>query len=232
MPIFRHTIANVSEWNAEAVLAFSHILVINSLASQRNDERLLLVESGSADAQPSWLYFLRCGCVMLCNVWASLLQSPINELATMWERSPVIESPDNVDRVLVEHLESIVPAQGVDDVWNDDTRRVYREATVELGVAFSRTRTLGKSFTTWDALSVWPMRISVEYMNLLSAWHPGALVLLAHYCILLRRLEIYWYFDGTATKLLATVLEHLEPKYREYVERAVEQYEKHTREMA
>jgi hypothetical protein len=62
------------------------------------------------------------------------------------------------------------------------------------------------------------MRISVEYLDLLSQQHPGALILVAHYCILLRRLGSHWYFEGRAKRLLSTVLSCLDGRWHQFIE--------------
>lgn len=61
------------------------------------------------------------------------------------------------------------------------------------------------------------MRISIEYLNLLSSWHSGALVLLAHYFFILQKLEGNWYFEGRAIGLFETVLGCLDEKWHGYI---------------
>ena len=65
MPLFRSVIASVDANNCHATLVFSHLLVIYSWASEKQDSRLLLVEAEGDDLLPPWLYFIRSGCSLL-----------------------------------------------------------------------------------------------------------------------------------------------------------------------
>jgi len=221
MSLFRPAITKVSKDNCDAVFAFSHLLIIYSFASEKEDERLLLVGAEGPDVLPSWLYFLRAGCSMLCSVWARLEAGPVKALAAGWEM-PIKVSEDD-KRHLVEYLISVVLSRDAQEAWPKGIRTVYHDAAVELAWAFSCMRALDESFTTWDALRIWPMRISGEYMDLLSIWHPGALILLAHYCILLQKVESKWYFEDRATRLLSTILRRLDERWHCYIKWPLEE---------
>ena len=216
MPLFRSAIANVNSGNCDAVLAFSHLLVIFSLASEKQDENLFLVEVNGPELLPSWLYFLRAGCSMLCSVWERLETGPVKALASAWELP--IETSEECDLHLADYLISAIPSPTSQNAWSEDECQNYRHAAIELGRAFSHTRALGQSFTSWEALRIWPMRVSAEYMGMLGSWHPGALILLAHYCIILKQLESLWYLQGRAARLLTAVSYRLEPQWHCYIE--------------
>jgi hypothetical protein len=54
-----------------------------------------------------------------------------------------------------------------------------------------------------DALiKIWIHFVSDRYIELLSERQPGSLIILAHYAVLLRRSEQYWYLDGVAEQIL------------------------------
>ncbi|KFY35815.1 hypothetical protein V494_05574 [Pseudogymnoascus sp. VKM F-4513 (FW-928)] len=216
MPLFRSAIETPNKDNCDAVFAFSHLLVIYSFAAEREDEKLFLVESNTLEVLPSWLYFIRCGCSMLCNVWDQLESGPVEPLASAWE-VPITFSEAEQDP-LMDSLLSAIPVPSSEDSWPQDVCKIYRDAATELGVAFSCTQDPGASYTAWDAIRIWPMRISDAYLNLLSQQHPAALILVAHYCILLKRLDSHWYFEGRAKKLLFTATSCLDRRWHHTVE--------------
>jgi Orsellinic acid/F9775 biosynthesis cluster protein D/Fungal specific transcription factor domain len=215
MPLFRSAIANVTHDNCHAVLVYSHLLVIYSFASEEQDERLLLVEPTGTDVLPNWLYFLRSGCSLLCTVWHELESGPVKALSLAWE-TPINVSED-FESEKRDYFLSVLFTPSSCAAWPEETCRILHAAAIELGSAFSCTRALGETFTTWDALRVWPMRISVDYMYLLNKWHPGALILLAHYCILLLKVEQHWYFEGRAKRLLETIMSRLDPVWHDSI---------------
>lgn len=56
----------------------------------------------------------------------------------------------------------------------------------------------------------WPFKMSKAYIELLQAHDPWAMVLLLHYCVLLRRAEnVCWFLEGWATKVSAFVFSML-----------------------
>jgi hypothetical protein len=76
MPAFREVVTNVNESNCHAILAFTHLLIIYSFASQQQDERLLLVTENTQDVVLAWLHFIRSGCSTLCSVWEAVETGP------------------------------------------------------------------------------------------------------------------------------------------------------------
>lgn len=219
LPLFRSTIGNIDQDTCNAALAFTHLLVIYTWASEKQDERLLLVAPDGADILPPWLYFIRSGCSLLCNVWGCIETGPVKALASAWEIPiPALKSKTN----LVVHLLSATPEQSSPDAWNVEACRIYHDAALELGKAFASSP-LSENFTTWDALRIFPIYADVEYFALLKSWHPGALIILAHYCILLQRVQMHWYFEGRATRLLSTILSHLDAKWHQYIKWPLEE---------
>ncbi|KFY02230.1 hypothetical protein O988_02303 [Pseudogymnoascus sp. VKM F-3808] len=223
MPLFRSAIESPNKDNCDAVFAFSHLLVIYSFAAEREDDQLFLVESNALDTLPSWLYFIRCGCVMLCDVWDQLESGPVGSLVSACE-IPITFSEDEQEP-LIDLLLSAIPSQGSEDSWSEDVCKIYRDAATELGVAFASTQDPNSGFAAWDALRIWPMRISDAYLNLLGQKHPGALILLAHYCILLQRLNSHWYFEGRAKRLLLTAMSCLDTRWHHFIERPLAEIE-------
>lgn len=211
MPMFRFAITNVNKENCDAAFVFSHLMVIYSFAVERQDELLLLVDANESDIMPSWLYFLRSGCSMMCSVWDSLEAGPVKTLVSTWDVPT--NTRGDTQHSIVDSLLSMIPLHDSQDAWPEYICQIYREAADVLGWAFSCTGRTDAVFTAWDALRIWPMEVSVEYITLLSNQHPAALILLAHYCILLRPLETHWYFEGRATRLLGAVLPLLDQRW-------------------
>jgi len=218
-PLYRLELEIVNGHNCDAIFAFSHLLSIYAFASSKHDGRLLLAENNQIDVLPSWLYFMRTGCLMLCDVWDRLEDGPVKGLAQAWEEPMAIieKEATSPPHPLLYHLLSIIPDSTSVVAWAEETCQIYRNAALELSRAFSFTHFMGKDLTTWHALRVWPMRVPVEYINLLSSWHPGALILLAHYCIILQKLEDNWYFEGTATSLLTMILTCLDETWHKFI---------------
>ncbi|TVY75906.1 Sterol uptake control protein [Lachnellula suecica] len=221
MPLFRSESANVNEKNCHAVFAFAHVLAAYAFASEKEDERLLLVDTNSPDVVSNWLFFLRSGCDLVASIWECVETGPLKPLICVWEFP--IEVEEGLKTQLSEHLLAVIPPKDSDDAWLDGVCQTYKDAAIEVGYAFACADFLGKSFNAWDALRTWPMRLSFEYMFLLNESHPGALIIFAHYCVLLKRLEGLWYLEGRAMRLLSHIWQRLDVRWHSYIRWPVEE---------
>lgn len=60
--------------------------------------------------------------------------------------------------------------------------------------------------------------ITPEYLALVQSLDPLALVLLAIYCVLLKRADEYWWLEGSAEKLLRIIVKQLPPEWHSWIE--------------
>ncbi|KAL1850884.1 hypothetical protein Plec18170_006721 [Paecilomyces lecythidis] len=212
LPLYRSTLAKLQDESAEAILAFAQLLAVNSFALQDENEQLLLVRLHNVEDLPAWLYFARNGCEVLSEFWDHLEQGPLKSLIAAWEE-PLVSISHDVKSKWSDYLLSLIPPPASANAWPQEVVQVYTNAATSLSHTFSIADALDAQFTSWHILFIWPMEVSTEFITLLSACHPGMLILVAHYCILLRQLETVWYFKGRAKDLLDTVKSHLGEEY-------------------
>lgn len=227
LPLFRSAIDNPNGKNCDSIVAFAYLLVIYSFAidTDSSSKSLLIVDdySNTRDknrlAIPQWLHFIRAGCSMLCNVWDNVENGPVSALAVAWEVEITVRD-DNLP--YLDHFLALIPS---DSSWSGESISIYRNAAIALAQSFAYLNSKGmeSSITTWNVLGSWPVRIEDEYVNLLHDRHPGALVLLAYYCIILKKLEKWWYFEGRAVKLMTSIVGALDERWRPSIHDAFEQ---------
>ena len=215
MRLFRKAIEQISESNCNAILAFSHLLVIYSLAEERPDESLLLANTSESHQEllSNWLYFVRNGCLLVCDFWDRIENGPLAMLAASWE-IPIMSTGTKTSELssfirLLSHLEGVE--------WSQDACSTCRTAALSLEMAFGSADALNQEFTIWDAVRVWPMSVSAEYIQLINQEHPAALVLLAHYCLLLVRLKSIWYVAEAPYRVLAALMARLDSRWHPHV---------------
>jgi hypothetical protein len=92
-------------------------------------------------------------------------------------------------------------------------------------VAFSKTQAARERgvFTLSTALHIWPAKVSQDYLDLLKERDPAALVLLAHYCLLLEPLESNWYMSGFRKRLLTRIYNQLDDEWRQWLQWPLEE---------
>ncbi|PYI04994.1 hypothetical protein BO78DRAFT_371888 [Aspergillus sclerotiicarbonarius CBS 121057] len=238
LPQFRYAVQHPTDDNCNAILAYAYLLVVYTFAADRPEysesglstDSLFLVNHSGEDAEAgsilrNWLYFLRAGCSMLCDFWEQLQEGPVRVLSEAWD----IDLDDDPDRSCLKNLLSVIPdesaatsdisnASEASTIWTEEVKAIYRQAAIELSRSFAYVRAQRGFLTTWDILRIWPMEVSLEYMALLHQGYPGALILLAYYCILLKQMEKHWYFDGRAATLIRAIQKQLSTDWHSFIQ--------------
>lgn len=225
IPEFREAIKNPTEDNCDAIMAFAYLLVVYSLATdlEQASNPLLIVDANPFDAQqilPSWLHFIRTGCYMLKEVWHRIESGRASILASAWERN--LDVGDEEKRCHLDFFMSIIPKE---DAWSEESTRVYRHAANELAESFAYVDRVKKTIglTAWNILGTWPVRIEQGFFTLTSEEHPGALILLAHYCVILNQIGDCWYIEGRPAILIASIARILDKKWHPYIQGAIKE---------
>lgn len=224
LPAFREAIDNPTSDNCDAIMTYSYLLVVYTFATASatsSDSLLFVANSANCADEPSivplWLVFLRNGCVMLCDVWNILEDGPLAALTAAWE-SDIYDGNDLPYWTQF----SDVALEGFS--WSKDEIQTYGDASLLLARCFATMEQQQNDswVTTWKILGLWPMRVDSKFMILLYKRHPGALILLAYYCIILTKMERYWYFEGGAVKLMLSILSVLEERWHCFIREPID----------
>jgi hypothetical protein len=222
MGLFRKAIVRVTEHNCHAIVAFSHLLIVFSLGTEQHDEHLLLTDASSADPQLvcNWLYFIRNACTMVRDQKDCIFSGPLRRLAECWD--PAAAEVD--ETLLGEMTERLLRAStiGTNDIRSASDTAALEDAARRLGLAFAACEALGEGFTVWDAVRVWPMVVSMDYIRLLRQGNPAAMILMGHYCVLLKELQSMWFIGLYPLRLLYTIKRKLEPELHHHIDPLLE----------
>jgi hypothetical protein len=218
MSMFRIEIAAPTPQNCHAIIVFHHLLVLYTFAAEYQNDSLFLIDRESDEVVPLWLHFIRSACDILCDVWDWIEAGPCRALALAWEEP--FEISKAYEQSVFERLLASIPATSSENAWALDIVDLYMEAASELATAFACSESSSNQFSTWDVLRIWPVKLSAEFMALLREEHPSALVLLAHYTVLLKRIEDVWYFHDRAKRLLRIIHGKLDPYWHPYIPEA------------
>lgn len=229
LPEFRTAIASPTEENCNALIAFSQLLIIHCFAAEEQDENLLLVRGKHESGLPDWLQIIRGSCTIFSSIWKFVKTGPLAPILMermFAERLPLIpENPEHARRL--QHLIKLPFFRK-----RSITERLAQEyvspipgAFLELSVAFSKTQAARECgvFTLSTALHIWPAKVSQDYLDLLKERDPAALVLLAHYCLLLEPLESNWYMSGFRKRLLTRIYNQLDDEWRQWLQWPLEE---------
>ena len=108
--------------------------------------------------------------------------------------------PSLLDRLnsLPRRLAAMLPTS-----MDEDETRSIGFATAALIRSFSRSCTTNDDRALWDGIETWPRTLPNHYLRMLEVGHPAALLVFAHWCLLLGRVEQHhWYLRGQTERLL------------------------------
>lgn len=94
----------------------------------------------------------------------------------------------------------------------------FNNALAALVSSYARSHAADTTWARWNGIESWPMMLSDEFFKMIEACDPSALVLVAHWLVLLSRQEAsYWFVQGQSQWLLSIVLANLDTKLRDFV---------------
>lgn len=214
---FQETLANVNESNCHAIFAFSCLIIVMTFASATKDK-----PSDFTTDMLQWFYLLR-GAKIVLDMHAdmikcSFLKPLLDELAHSENTAPH-EIPDS-DR--------ITDLFRICNMANHDreTSQAYTLAVHSLLSTFTQasvSRRRGEAALLPSF--IWPVMLPPKFLELLGEKQPEALVVLAHYCVIVYWTEATdsWFMGGWGRYMLETIKTSLPDEWQEHVRWADEQ---------
>lgn len=92
----------------------------------------------------------------------------------------------------------------------------YMDALAKLETAFNFMHVANLPLEPGAAF-VWPIMLQRESIHRFTEQPPLSLILLAHYCVILHRIDGYWFFSGWYKALLIEITEALPLELRSWV---------------
>ena len=227
--LFRDAVQNITRQNCDALFALTTFITVFIFASARDDCGSLIAsalahpdqkspDAGAIHLAVRLLRTIRGALVVLTPAWNWVAQGPISAICT---RAEWPEHPQPANAQAIEEDEKLA---ALSSLWETPKNSgiysdILSDALKSLQLTFARVSLL--TLVTTDstdcdrvdhssglkdrgAAFVWPIAISEKYLVLLEKQQPGALVLLAHYAILLDRVPNCWWIEGVAAYLVAS----------------------------
>lgn len=206
LPGFRAAVASITEKNCHALFAFGHIITKIAFAMPRPPNEFIFSPTSGVGAD--FVQYLR-GSFSVYDSALTWLQS--GPLAGCLE-SPIEANPDfnlNKDDVHLVALVQFCSAEG-----NEDSE-VYLDALEDLRKLFAMIATPHQSISVKTIVLCWLARASPRYIALVSERKPQALVILAHYCVMLHMVNQYWFMSGLGSQILRQCWNLLDEQFHE-----------------
>lgn len=218
LPVYRSMVAQVDRQNCQAVFAFSSTILQYSMASTQSSDFFLAARPEVADGVPDWLRLLRGKRALFTLIWGWIEDTHPQTGQLMPQiKVPIDLTVNPDDRQLVALLPLLSPSVN-DSPERERELRIYRATLQELRLMFSMPYAPDSTINVTMAAFLWAVRVSDEYVELLSHWKPEALILLAFHCVLLDKSKSRWFIGGHALGMLSVIHRHLDDDWRTWLE--------------
>jgi hypothetical protein len=208
LPFYRHVIGDfenqMTKKNCHAVIGFASLITAFAIADPHP-----LVLDHSRDASlptgvPEWIQLLR-GARQILAVKRDWMTGGPMAFQVRKIEGP-IDLHCNPEDARLATLHVMIDTPGPSHPLSEKEIEVHHQALMALRESFAMTllpcQTLGVKLSMFS----WVEEVPQQYLEYISELKPQALILLAHFCILLKSgAARYWYMEGAAERLVTAI---------------------------
>jgi hypothetical protein len=243
LPLFRASIKSPNTQTLDATFTFAGTLVYYVMAlpeGLRTEDRCRI--PSREDKYPHWFQTIR-GLMALCKSHYHQLSkglfAPLLANDVVRSLDPDSENPHDKQLAQLDDMLSSPPAillphstnpssvcsLPISHLLSHDTQNVEtcKEALAHLRSIMMLVHSANPKLQGDVSLRVWPGSISQEFMEMIYERDPKALIILAHYCILLKQNDHIWYVKGLGAGLLANIWLALPEEWQPWIKWPMEQ---------
>ena len=217
LPAYRSIISDLerskTEQNGRALVAFTNLTTIYAVLSPvSTDPQLSKASRVIAHAIESFS-LLRGSAKIVAVVGDSSLGCALASLTrAVYGDISLSLNPEDARLAILEP--SISRDLGVSPLGADDRSQVISNALYLLRRCFAMLYLPSNPVRIVRALKMWVELIANTYLEMLRELRSGALVVLAHWCIMLKRAETTWYLQGSAENIMSMIAGVLDEEWR------------------
>ena len=210
---FRAIMSHIDQKNCDAFFALSSLIVVYGFGSPRSSDSLGMFDYNGQDSN-EWLPLIRGVNSVLMTVFPYIKEGRLSGLVHDHQQEP---PQKGLPTVLAEQLCQLdklcnTSADG------DGAIEAYQSALATLRVCFVRMNNRPAYECEVSIAFLWPVMIPQEFISLLNMRKPEALIVLAHYCVILHHLDDYWWVRGWAMHIIENIHEELDEDWRYWIQ--------------
>lgn len=218
--LFHIEVLDITPFNCDACFAFSSLLAAHAWPFSHQTSDLFFSTSPSAEQALSttWASLLRGVHVLFDTAWDWIANGPLG---------PLLE-PLTMDPAIVRKANPELSAKltGLSQLWDPAPAKyntAETEALSESLVLIQAACGILNSSTSERPLSAislalaWPTCIPATFLGLVDRLEPEALIILAHYSLILNQVDKVWFMHGMSRQLLQTISERLGEDWESWI---------------
>ena len=198
--LFRAVMIKPDESNCDAFFAMSSLIVVYGFESPKASDSLGMFNY-KGDHSDEWLPLIRGVNSIIQSVWECVSKGRLTRLLHDHTQSP---ASTTLPAVLTEHL-GLLEDLCSKMVGDQEDSAACKEAVAHLRWCFERMNNKATYECEVSLAFCWPVMIPQHFITILNNLNQEALVILAHYCIILHHLDGYWWMKGWANHLIENI---------------------------
>jgi len=210
---FRAIMSNMDESNSDAFFALSSLIVVYGFESPKSSDGLGMFNYNGQDSD-EWLPLIRGVNSVLMTVWPWIKNGRLSGLLHDHQQEPPQKGLPNVLDEQLSQLEKLCESSAD----GQEAIEAYRSALATLRMCFVRMNNRPPYECEVSIAFLWPVMIPQEYISMLNLRRPEALIILAHYCVILHHLDDYWWVRGWAMHIIDNIHQELDEEWRYWIQ--------------
>jgi Fungal specific transcription factor domain len=203
--------------NPTAAFTFSSLTCFIACAKPRIPGDFFLVESGELSR---WLVIFRATKTIIERAKGALMTGPLAPMFRIGLKKYFIFQAKPTDKPnFLQALESLIMEEASDPT----ELNIYLEAVDVLAKAFAVVSDASIESSNTSDIFMWMSIVSIDYLSLLRRLRPVALVIFAHYCVMVRCLEWLWWLQGWSRDVISAIYSLLAETHRPWLQWPMEQ---------
>ena len=215
LPLFREALLSQDPESYLAVFIFASFVVPYILASSESSGVSVSRIPSHSETHPHWFHALKGVMMLVCQNWKLIAKGPLGPiLLTGIMPIEYEKNPDDHHLANIENILTVGPSLQKSEM------RACKAALNRLRrlSAHAMSNTVG----VYGVIFIWPSELSEEFLQLMYDRRPEALIILAHYCVLLKKINSCWYLKGLGENLLKSIREALTPEWWPWIQWATD----------
>ncbi|KAG0127830.1 hypothetical protein HOY82DRAFT_567056 [Tuber indicum] len=201
--------------NCEGLFVSSTLIVVYAIANPMLTEKVSPPTEIPPWTMPAWLPLIRGVHSILKTMWAWIEAGCLSPLLLghtyIGDSAGEDEAMNALFRICTDKREL-----DADEIKDSAVSQAYFGAIHELQKNFANEVALRRKMVS--LIFIWPISVSDAFFALLQERRPRALIIFAHYCVLLKRLESFWWVEGRANYELGRIERTLPEPWRKWLE--------------
>ena len=212
LSLFRSVMPIITESNCHAIFALSSLIVVFAFAAPRGRNSIAFTDD--SEEPTGWLSLIRGVRSILISVWPWVKNGGLGGLLPDGIEQPQPgELSEPADMQINKLLHLCEDASGGPEVL-----AAYRETVDGLKTCYLKLYTKAATECEVSIAFLWPTIIPQKFVTMLNSRAPEALIILAHYCVILQHLDKYWWKSGWTVHLLDNIYRVLDQPWHAWME--------------